>query len=153
MRLDVNRGDTREQRDLWAGAVGPAADRLDGRLDGLAAQFHLDAESIQSVGASVLAEDPSAPADALGARLWDACRARAQPRMDSLAQRIEPAATWHDLVLPEPLLDLLREIAVHVRQRSRVYGAWGFAGAGHAGWASAPCSPAPAAPARPWPPR
>ena len=133
VRLDVNRGDAREQRDLWAGAVGPAADRLDGRLDGLAAQFHLDAESIQSVGASVVAEDPSAPADALGARLWDACRARAQPRMDSLAQRIEPVATWHDLVLPEPLLDLLREIAVHVRQRSRVYGTWGFAARGSRG--------------------
>ena len=68
--------------------------------------------------------------------------------MDSLAQRIEPAATWDDLVLPGPALDLLREIAVHVRHRARVYDAWGFAGAGRAGWASAPSSPAPAAPAR-----
>ena len=60
VRLDVNRGDAREQRDL-AGAVGPAADRLDGQLDGLAAQFHLDAESIQSVGARSSPRSPSAP--------------------------------------------------------------------------------------------
>ena len=99
------------------------------------AQFHLDAETIQSLGASVLAEERAHGhrPQPLEARLWDACRVRAQPRMDSLAQRIEPAATWDDLVLPGPALDLLREIAVHVRHRARVYGAWGFAARGARG--------------------
>ena len=127
MRLDVNRGSTGEQRDLWASAMGPVAGPLDGHLDALAAQFHLDAESIQNIGASVLAEEAVPSAEPLETRLWDACRARAQPRMDSLAQRIEPVATWDDLVLPAPALDRLREITVHVRHRARVYGDWGFA--------------------------
>jgi SpoVK/Ycf46/Vps4 family AAA+-type ATPase len=52
---------------------------------------------------------------------------QARPRLDDLAQRIESVATWDDLVLPELQRQTLREIAVHVRQRARVYEAWGFA--------------------------
>jgi SpoVK/Ycf46/Vps4 family AAA+-type ATPase len=47
--------------------------------------------------------------------------------MNELAWRIEPAATWDDLVLPEAQLGMLRDIAAHVRQRTRVYETWGFA--------------------------
>ncbi len=49
-------------------------------------------------------------------------------RMDELAQRIEPVATWDDLVLPEAQRGTLREIAIHVRQSVSVYDDWGFAG-------------------------
>ena len=38
--------------------------------------------------------------------------------MDALPQRIEPAATWDDLLLAEPEQQILREIASHVRQRA-----------------------------------
>lgn len=55
-------------------------------------------------------------------------RSGADGRMDVLAQRIEPLATWDDLVLPGPQLDTLREIAAHTRQMHVVYGDWGFAG-------------------------
>jgi SpoVK/Ycf46/Vps4 family AAA+-type ATPase len=47
--------------------------------------------------------------------------------LDDLAQRIEPAASWDDLVLPEPQIQTLREVAMHVRQRWKVYESWGFA--------------------------
>jgi SpoVK/Ycf46/Vps4 family AAA+-type ATPase len=40
---------------------------------------------------------------------------------------------WEDLVLPEPERELLRQIAAHVRQRSKVYEEWGFAGKGKRG--------------------
>jgi SpoVK/Ycf46/Vps4 family AAA+-type ATPase len=46
--------------------------------------------------------------------------------MEDLAQRIDPAAGWTDLVLPERQMETLRQLAVHVRQRATVYGAWGF---------------------------
>ncbi len=59
--------------------------------------------------------------------LWDSCRAQARPRLDHLAQRIEPAADWDDLVLPETQRQLLREMAMHVRRRVTVYESWGFA--------------------------
>ena len=48
-------------------------------------------------------------------------------RLDDLAQRIEPAAGWDDLVLPAPQIEAVRRIAQHVRHRATVYDAWGFA--------------------------
>jgi SpoVK/Ycf46/Vps4 family AAA+-type ATPase len=72
----------------------------------------------------------AAPGETLGELVWDACRAQARSRLDDLAQRIEPSAGWEDLVLPEPQRQLLAQIAGQVRQRRRVYDAWGFGGAG-----------------------
>ncbi len=69
----------------------------------------------------------------MAAALWDACRLQARPRLEGLAQRIEPSATWDDLVLPEAQKQLLQQIALHVRQRTKVYQAWGFASKGSRG--------------------
>jgi SpoVK/Ycf46/Vps4 family AAA+-type ATPase len=69
----------------------------------------------------------------LAAALWDACRVQARPRLDGLAQRIEPSATWDDLVLPGQQKQLLGQIALHVRQRTKVYQSWGFASKGSRG--------------------
>jgi SpoVK/Ycf46/Vps4 family AAA+-type ATPase len=59
-------------------------------------------------------------------RLWDACVWRTRPRLDALAQRLRPTAGFDDLVLPSPEMDLVRQLAAHVRQRDRVYEEWGF---------------------------
>jgi SpoVK/Ycf46/Vps4 family AAA+-type ATPase len=40
---------------------------------------------------------------------------------------VEPQARWVDIVLPDPQLGTLRQIAVHVRHRLRVQEEWGFA--------------------------
>jgi SpoVK/Ycf46/Vps4 family AAA+-type ATPase len=69
----------------------------------------------------------------VGRLLWDACRAQARPRLDDLAQRLEPGARWDDLVLPGPQRETLRQIAMHVRRRATVYESWGFAGQGARG--------------------
>ena len=119
--FDVRKPTAGEQRLLWQSALGEAATRLDGRLDSLVAQFDLGAQAIQSACAEAIGCDDVES-------LWDACRRQARPRLDDLAQRIEPVAGWNDLVLPEAQLQTLHEIAVHVRQRGRVYGCWGFAG-------------------------
>lgn len=66
--------------------------------------------------------------------LWDFCRTQARPRLDDLAQRIDTAATWDDLVLPEPQRQVLSDIATHLQQRSKVYQDWGFAGKGRRGF-------------------
>ena len=50
-----------------------------------------------------------------------------RPRLDALAQRLDPKATWDDLVLPTEQTTLLRQIAHQVGQRHMVYEAWGFA--------------------------
>ena len=69
----------------------------------------------------------------LGAKLWEACRVQSRTRLDDLAQRIQPAAAWEDLVLPEAQREILREIATHVRQRTKVYETWGFIEKGERG--------------------
>ncbi len=65
--------------------------------------------------------------------LWDICRSQSSAGLEDLAQRIEPAATWDDLVLPSMQQQILQEIAVHVRQRHTVYETWGFASKGARG--------------------
>jgi hypothetical protein len=130
--VDVPRPAASEQRSVWRSALGARADEVNGHLDHLVSQFRLSAPTIRAACAEALGSGdgtkPRGPADPrLPARLWDACRKQARPRLDDLAQRIEVAATWNDLVLPDAQRQTLAEIAVHVRQRATVYDTWGFA--------------------------
>jgi SpoVK/Ycf46/Vps4 family AAA+-type ATPase len=63
----------------------------------------------------------------------DSCRASVRQRLDELAQRVDTAAHWSDLVLPEGQLATLRQIGSQVRQRTRVHDQWGFARQGTRG--------------------
>ncbi len=126
VRFDVPRPSAAEQGALWREALGPLADRFNGEVGGLAAQFDLGARAIHEASAA-LHDDPAGEDGGPAAVLWEACRAQARARLDDLAQRVEPAATWDDLVLPAPQLQTLHDIATHVRRRARVYEDWGFA--------------------------
>jgi ATPase family associated with various cellular activities (AAA)/Winged helix domain, variant len=131
LRLDVPRPATGERHALWQSALGPLAAKLNGKLDGLMTQFPLDEPEIRAaVLTGVNAEDDS---ETVADGLWDACRQQARTPLAGLAQRIEPVARWSDLVLPEAQLELLREIAVHVRRSATVYETWGFANKGARG--------------------
>jgi hypothetical protein len=132
VRLDVRRPSPEEQQTLWRAHLGHCASRLNGHVESLVAHFSLSADSIRSACAQAIAEISSGAAsdEALGELVWDACRVQARSRLDELAQRLEPSASWEDLVLPEPQRRLLAQIAGQVRQRRRVYDAWGFGGAG-----------------------
>jgi len=130
VQLAVQKPTPQEQVTLWQAALGPAAASLDGALEPLVAQFRLGAREIRLTAAELLAgSGDEEPATAL----WKACRRQARPRLDDLAQRIEAAVTWDDLVLAEPELRTLREIAIQVRHRARVYESWGFAARGTRG--------------------
>ena len=125
---------TRDERlGLWRDTLGPLAESLDGSLETVCAQFDLTASAIRVAAARSLASLPNRTPAAITAELWDACRAAARPRMEGLAQRIRATASWNDLVLPEPQVRLLRDIALNVRQRHRVYEEWGFAAKGARG--------------------
>jgi hypothetical protein len=47
--------------------------------------------------------------------------------LERLARRVEPEASWGDLVLPQDTLAQLRELAGRIRQRHRVLTEWGMA--------------------------
>jgi hypothetical protein len=59
--------------------------------------------------------------------LWAACRAQTRPRLDTFARRVQPVASWDDLVLPDAELALLRHIVDQVRGRGQVLRSWGLA--------------------------
>jgi AAA+ superfamily predicted ATPase len=137
MRLDVTKPSRAEQQALWQNALGPVAQPLNGQVEALVSQFNLSPQAIHAASAEALTRladrgaksaDREVQSSGFDCQvLWDACRAQARQRLDEFAQRIIPAATWDDLVLPEPQRQTLREIGIHVRQRAKVYDAWGFA--------------------------
>ncbi|MBS1912839.1 MAG: ATP-binding protein [Bacteroidetes bacterium] len=127
LRIDVRKPSSAEQRDIWDNVLGDVARRLNGQVNQVISQFNLGAGRVRAAGAVVREAAPHLDAMHLGELLWETCRLQARPRLDDLAQRIEPAAMWDDLVLPEGALATIREIAAHVRQRMRVYLEWGFA--------------------------
>jgi hypothetical protein len=131
VNLDVRRPSALEQRELWKRALGEAGTELNGELDRIISHFDLSAPAIHAVCAQLVGSvQPSAsePADSVSAEsLWQACRSESRSKIDDLAQRIDSKVMWDDLVLPEPTMAVLREIAAQVRHRARVYETWGFA--------------------------
>ena len=95
------------------------------------AQFNLSTGSLHAARAAVLSELPRT--DSPATLVWDTCRSQARTQLADLAQRIEPVATWDDLVLPEQQRQILHDIARQVRERTTVYERWGFASKGARG--------------------
>jgi hypothetical protein len=129
IRFDVDKPGPIEQKQLWEKALGTAAASLKGTLDDLSQQFSLSARMILSTGSLVASE----PVPVSGENLWNACRSLARPKLENLAQRIVPSATWDDLVLPESQEQILHQLAAQVRHRMKVYETWGFSAKGRRG--------------------
>ena len=148
--FDVYPPTKQEQLEIWQTALGEIATTLNGQVELLVEQFNLNAPTIYAVCDEALGQNPASGTSltdnlplqqtseinsqtVIRDRLWDTCRAQSRPRLDDLAQRILPAAGWDDLVLSETAHNTLREIAAHVRQRTKVYSQWGFASKGGRG--------------------
>ena len=111
-----------ERREWWRKALRKRAGPLSASLDTLAMHFCLSQEEI------VAAVD--ACPEATPEMIWNAARVQARPALGNLAQRIDPAVEWGDLVLPPAQLAVLRQMAAQVRHQLRVYEDWGFGMAG-----------------------
>jgi ATPase family associated with various cellular activities (AAA)/Winged helix domain, variant len=125
-RVIVPSLDVDEQLGLWADAFADVPEVGEGHLRGLVAQFSLPPHVIRSAAATVRRDLPDESELDAAQLAWRAGLAEARIGLDELGRRIEPGAGWHDLVLPERQLRILREIVAHVRQRGRVYQEWGF---------------------------
>ncbi|NJK75297.1 MAG: AAA family ATPase [Microcoleus sp. SU_5_6] len=149
--FDIHPPTKQEQHQIWQNALGELAPLLNGQVEILVEQFNLNAPTIYAVCEEIVSQNSEIagagftdnlstqqtseinPLPAISDRLWNICRAQSRPRLDDLSQRIVPAATWDDLVLPETARQTLREIAAHVKQRTKVYEQWGFASKGGRG--------------------
>ncbi|TQN42894.1 ATPase family protein associated with various cellular activities (AAA) [Blastococcus colisei] len=119
--LDALRPDAAEQRAMWEQVLTGTAGDWPERLAG---QFRLNGGEIAAVADSVADDD--AGADEAGERTWDACRLRARPRLEGLAQRIVTDTTLADVQLPDRERRLLEQVRDQTRHRVRVYDEYGF---------------------------
>ena len=154
INLDINQPTHREQRDIWQSHLGLVAEEINGHIPRLVSQFNLSSSAIQAACLSLnnlelenisesetkvaeVAESTPAKIEISSSpivnHLWDFCRSQSRPHLEDLAQRIEAFATWDDLILAENEKNILRDIAIHVRQRAKVYQEWGFANWGTRG--------------------
>ncbi|HEU4731537.1 MAG TPA: AAA family ATPase, partial [Kofleriaceae bacterium] len=75
--------------------------------------------------AALVARNAAAPVTT--ATLDAAVRRLRADRLAGLADKVEHLATWGELVLPDDMLDSLRELIARVRHRRVVLGEWGMA--------------------------
>jgi hypothetical protein len=135
----VEKAAPQEQAGAWRSALGPCGEMPDGKLSEMVLQFDLGVPEIAAAGSEVqgllAARGDTAPPDAgeICAMVRQICSRNVRSRLQDLAQRIEPAAGWDDIVLPGPQMLTLKEITMHVRQKEKVLSDWGFAEKGHRG--------------------
>lgn len=129
VRRSVGLPSPAEQRALWSEWLGaPVPADVETAVEEIAQHFRIGARAVAGIARElVVSVGPDEPDVDVAAALRRLCRERARVRLDGLAQRIAPEATWDDLVLPAGHLELLHDIACHVRHRTQVYERWGFA--------------------------
>jgi ATPase family associated with various cellular activities (AAA) len=121
LSVDVAKPTADEQKAAWTKALGALAGETPAALSG---QFDLNVEDITDIAHTALggASDAKTVQDAA----WMGALGATRPRLDNLAQRIVPKASWDDIVLLPNESKLLHQIADQVGNRSLVYQDWGF---------------------------
>ncbi len=130
--VEVHRPTAAEQASLWTASLGDLVVG-DQDLQAVVSQFNLSQVEIEAACAEAHAASEDGAMSSVRAILWEAARAQARPRLGALAQHIRSNATQADLVVPEPIREVLRELVIHVQQRRRVNDDWGFANRGTRG--------------------
>jgi AAA+ superfamily predicted ATPase len=103
---------------------------FDQELKKVVNEFDMDASSILSASyevATMFSRNNSANFDVARAA-WNTGLSITRSKIAELelVQRITSQFTMEDLILPEREKQLLRDIVIHVRQRSKIYEEWGF---------------------------
>ena len=122
--VEVKKPTIQEQRWLWSQFLDGIVPESDKQIDTLVSYFNLNLPAINNVCLQLKSLENNSN---INEQLWQICRTQARPNLEQLAQRIESNVTWKDLVLPESELNVLQELATHVRYREQVYHHWGFA--------------------------
>jgi hypothetical protein len=116
--IDARRPTPDEQEQMWCDILEPQCGGRRAAL--LSGRFNLSQFAIQR--AVTYVSTRGAGAD----DLWHACKINAQPGLETLAARVDPVASWGDLVLPERAMRALGYLVSQVRGRATVLRHWGF---------------------------
>lgn len=123
---------TNEQEGLWKKYLKKEAKYTKDYLHQIVAHFNLSAGSIKTITTEVMqlhhnkVRVTKTHRENLKRNIWKIVCKHTRPKVEHLAQRIEPIATWEDIVLSDSQRETLKEIANQVKNRSKVYKEWGF---------------------------
>jgi hypothetical protein len=118
--IDARRPSAAEQEHLWRSALDDVDGATEDQPAVLSGRFDLSQFAIARAVTHVNIRGGDAT------DLWNACKVNAQPQLEALALRIDPRASWQDLVLPEHEMKTLGYLVAQVRGRSKVLRHWGF---------------------------
>jgi AAA+ superfamily predicted ATPase len=129
-RLELRKPSWSERLATWSAALdGDRRPDASVDLGALAATFKFTGGQIRDAAAMAInlanLRDSGA-ACVSAADLYEACRLQSNQKLSTLARKIVPKYTWHDIILPRDHVERLREICNHVKYRERVHGDWGF---------------------------
>jgi hypothetical protein len=122
LSLDAARLTVGERSDLWRRELGPLAESVD--VADIAAQYVFGPRQVSAAitAAEGLARsNGSVPGDR---DLRRGARSQNAAGLERLARRVEPAVSWHDLVLPGKTLRQLRDLTTRARTREMVLSEW-----------------------------
>lgn len=129
--IEIKRPVYDEQISLWELYLGKAKLECDAiEIPQIAARFDLSGgqivRSIQEAEKIAFIRNPH-NSRLTYIDLVKCCRLQSQPKLMTLAKKIDPQYHWHDLVLPEDQLSQLQEMANQIKHRHKVLEEWGFA--------------------------
>jgi hypothetical protein len=119
---DASRLTVAEREGLWADELGSLRDGIETR--DIASQFMFGPRQVTAARRAAESVAALTGATMSAADLHRGARAQNSSGLGRLAQRIEPAVSWPDLVLPHKPLAQLRELTDRARNRARVLSDW-----------------------------
>jgi ATP-dependent 26S proteasome regulatory subunit len=128
MVLNVNKPTAKEQLMLWQSQLRPELNYTESDLTRLVSQFNMSAKNIRIAASEASNPHAQNGHSVINAKnIWNICCAETRPQINELAERVIPVAKWDDLIIPQAQKEILKEIAIHVQHRNKVYDDWGFA--------------------------
>jgi len=121
-RVELRRLTPVDRRSLWQGFLGDAAVSTRA-VDAVAEAYPFDATTIAEV-AEEIRYSTDLEADGGLAAVQAQGRERMRALMEPIAQRMEVAADWKDVVLPPLQLEMLQSMAAQIRNRPRISRLW-----------------------------
>ena len=119
LSVEVRKPTSGEQREAWQRALGENAGGCNGQLERLVSQFDFSTAAISSTAESL--------GERNGTDLWEACRLRARPRLQDLAQHIVSGGTGLTSCCLRRRYTLCKQLRCRCGIALRVRDEWGFA--------------------------
>lgn len=122
--LDVDPPTSSDRAELWRRTLNGSAGTVDPAE--VTQHFRLTPEQVTRAARAARLQAVASGTELGIEHLRSGARAQNAAGLENLAKRIVPRVGWDDLVLPEPTLHGLQELASRARNRERVIDEWGM---------------------------